>query len=92
MTTTITIQDLNLSINGFPIEDLLLKFYHQGRNDASENISNDVVTFQDLVKELRDQGRIIGLGSLIKKAEVKTFRFDVNKLALLRKDIKLFIS
>lgn len=93
MTTTITIQDSNININGISIEDLLLKVYEQGKKDGSENL--EVITFKSLSQDLGKKGRIVSPRTLAvkaKNANVKVFPFDGKNLAVFRKDIQKFIN
>lgn len=95
MTTTVTIQDANILINGLNIEALLSRVYNQGKEDQIKENQLDKVTFITLSKELKDQGRNISSRTLslkAKEANVKVFRFDGNKLAVNRKDLKYFIN
>lgn len=95
MTTTITIQDSNININGILIEDLLLKVYQKGRKDGSDNDNLQKVTFKNLSKELQEKGRIVTprtLADKAKKSNVQIFPFDGKNLAVYRKDIPKFIN
>jgi len=95
MTTTITIEDAKIFINSQSIEELLLKFYNKGRSDALFIDKDEKVTFIQLHKELAEKGRKISIQTLTKKARkanVKIIQFDGKRLAVLRKDVKLFVS
>lgn len=93
MTTTITIQDSNININGVSIEDLLLKVYQKGKQDGSESL--EVVTFKSLSQDLATKGRIVSARTLAvkaKNANVNVFPFDGKNLAVYKKDISKFVK
>ena len=93
MTTTITIQDSNININGVSIEDLLLKVYEQGNKDGSD--LQQKISFKNLSKELAAKGRIVSPRTLAvkaKNANVQIFPFDGKNLAVFRKDIGKFLN
>lgn len=95
MITTVTLENATIYLNGRSFEDILLEVYNKGRADGSSDTTNGVVSLEQLAVELSLTGRIISSRSLIskaRKANVKTFRFDGNKLASLRKDIIRFLG
>ncbi|MFT3908056.1 MAG: hypothetical protein QM737_01410 [Ferruginibacter sp.] len=95
MSITITINESTISISDFNLEELLTKVYNKGLTDGANNSDGDNVTFITLSKEMADNGRHISVRTLTaraKEANVKIFRFDGNRYAVKRKDIKHFIS
>ena len=59
MTTTITVEGSNININGFNLEELLLRVYRIGKDDGLKDAPATKVTFIQLRKELDEQGRHI---------------------------------
>ena len=95
MLTQITITDGKISVNGIDLVILLDQVYNKGKADAGEESKVDKVTFLSLANELQAQGRKITARTLInraREANVKVFRFDGNKLACRRSDIKHIVS
>lgn len=94
-TTTITIEDAKIFINSQSLEDLLQKFYNKGKADALFTDKDEKATFIQLNKELAEKGRKIGIQTLTKKARVanvEIYQFDGKRLAVMRKDVKHFLS
>ena len=95
MEVSIKIVEPNISINGMNLRELLSQVYNQGKLDAQTDSNDGRITFVNLSKELAAKGRKISVRTLTnraKEANVKTFRFDGNRLACRRIDIKHFID
>ena len=93
--TTITVEGANIILNGLSLEEILNRVYSKGKEDALKQDIGDKVTFIALSGEMLANGRKISVRTLTAKARnagVKIFKFDGNKNAILRKDIKHFIN
>ena len=95
MNPTIHFEGASIHINNIPLQEILKTVYDQGRRDAEHKPLTEKVTFTQLSKELAEKGRVVSVKTLTNKARaanVKIYTFDGKRLAVLRKDIKEFIS
>lgn len=95
MTATISVQNSIIQINGVDLQKILSEVYNQGRRDERDRPEPERITLLSLSKELESSGRKISprtLATKAKAANVKLIRFDGNKLAVYRNDIKHFIN
>lgn len=95
MTTTVTIENGKIFLNGLDLESLLEKVYQKGRTDSSQADKSDRVTFVKLSQELKEAGRNISVVTLTKRAreaKVKVFQFDGKRLACKRSDVRNFVD
>lgn len=99
---TVTVDADKITISGVSLKELLTQVYQEGAKINSQPQSSVMlapeqtkVTFITLSKELKKQGRNVSVRTLTaraRNANVKVFPFDGKRLAVWRKDVKLFLS
>lgn len=87
----------NIIIEGIGLQELLQQVYDQGKMDGRNTKANneEIITLQQLSKELAENGRNISVQTLTRKAKeakVKVFPFDGKRNAVYKKDVCRFIS
>ena len=95
MEMTVTIKEGNVIIGGVNLDELLDRVYQRGKHDAIKEDKGEMITFQQLSKELEIRGRKISVQTLTKKAReanIPVLPFDGKRLSVSRKMIKHFLS
>jgi hypothetical protein len=95
MTTTVTVEGLNIFINNQSLEQIIENAVRKALGGSTLEDKDEKVTFIQLSKELAESGRKISVSTLTKKARLancKIYRFDGKRLAVMRESIKTFVS